>query len=39
MVAHIYLVFDVELALCLFGISILLGIKRYVFGLVCEEVL
>ena len=38
-VAHVNLIFNIELALGLIDIRILLGVKRYVFGLVSEEVL
>lgn len=38
-VANVYLILNIELALGLIDICILLGVKRYVFGLVCEEIL
>lgn len=39
MIAHVYLILNIELALGLIDICILLGVKRYVFGLIREEVL
>ena len=38
-VADVYLILNIELAFGLIDICILLGVKRYVFGLVREEVL
>ena len=38
-VAHVNLILNIKLALGLIDIRILLGVKRYVFGLVSEEVL